>query len=219
MPACASHGVHYCGLCIGADVGFHTEAPLLALLSQMHVGAALFVLVEVAAAIRLVVHDRAGHEQQAVLDQQLVDNGEQDLLCQLVFLQSAAKAQEGAFTWHPSIHIELGKLTIQGHTKKASSMAGSYKLNHCCRKCTRNVGTQRKWRPPVPAFRLVFRNKCNKCGPGNNALHIGQKLAFASFLALQIKVLKRACLMLLIYSDTRFPTAKLLEFCRASLKK
>lgn len=37
-------------------------------------------------------------QQQAALGQQFVD-GEQDLLCQFVFLQAVAKPQNGAFIW------------------------------------------------------------------------------------------------------------------------
>ena len=87
-------------------------------------------------------------EQQAALGQEFID-GEQYLLGKFVFFQTMAKPQDGALVRQPGKLLKPGKLAVQGVSKKASSMAGSDKLNHCCIKWMRSMVANEKGVLPV----------------------------------------------------------------------
>lgn len=94
---------------------FHAEIPLVALLARMHFRVACFVFVLGRGWRRNQggIDHGAGFDQQAALNQDVVDGG-QNLFCEIVFFQPVPKTQSGGLVRQPGERIELGELTPRG---------------------------------------------------------------------------------------------------------
>ena len=95
VGCCADDGVHQAGICIYADMRFHSEVPLVALLDLVHLGIALVraVLGRARCSNQGGIDYSAALEQQAVGSELGVDDL-QDLGARLVLFEQMSKSQD-----------------------------------------------------------------------------------------------------------------------------
>ena len=155
----------------------------------MHLGVALALLVlcRTRRGNERRIHGTALLQQQALTAQQIIDS-RQDAIGQLVFFQAVAKPQNSALVGQPPTGVELGKLAVQRHVKEgflhrrvrqAAPLLQKMRAQHCLQ--------LKRWPAGAP-FGVVRRNERDQRGPGDNALHLRQKLALAGFLHTEIEV-------------------------------
>ena len=102
---------------IDANMGFHAEVPLVALLGLRHLGVALLVLVlgRTRGGDQRRIDDRAALHGQTLLGKH-AGHFSEDGGGQIVLFQQMAEAQDGAFVGHDVFGgIQPGKLTQQGN--------------------------------------------------------------------------------------------------------
>lgn len=155
----------------------------------MHLGVALAipVLRRTRRGNERSVHGAALPEQQALTAQQLIDS-RQHAIGQLVFLQPVAKSEDGALVRQAPIRIELGKLAVQRHVKEGFLHCRVRQAKPLLEKMNAQHCLQRKGRAAGSTLGVIRRDECDQRSPGNDALHLLQKLALAGFLQAEIEV-------------------------------
>ncbi len=159
----------------------------------------------------------AGTANEAFCSEQLVDH-DQDLPGQLVLLQPVAKAHDSGLVRRAGKLLQLGELSVYRHVKDASSMAGSDRLNHCCIKMHAQHGLQCKRRPAAFTLGVVGGRKAVPAKPREPCTPSRPRTGACGSSCTAARASKRLVSCSLFYNGEKFPTTKILEFCRASLK-
>ena len=129
-----------------------------------------------------------------------------------------AKPQDGALVGHSSTDIKLGKLPVQGHIKEGFFHGQIRQGELLLHEVDAQHGLQRKGRAAVLAFGVIRGNEIDQHRPGNDALHLAQKLLLARSSGAQAQIKAallygcQGCLCLLT------PTKHGGGFCRIFLR-
>ena len=123
----AFDGMDQTALGIDADMGFHAEVPLIALLGLRHLGITLLVLVlgRTRGGDQRGIDDGAALHGQALVGEHGIDFGK-DRHGQIMLLQQMPETQDGAFVRHDVFEgVQAGECRSNGMSCNASSIAGS----------------------------------------------------------------------------------------------
>ena len=177
---------------VHADVGLHTEVPLAALFSLVHLRVARFVLVLGGAGRGNDggVHDGAPAQGQAIGQQQLAYLGK-DGFAQIVGLQQVAKVQQCGGVGHAlAAQVNAAKCAkavgvvqrvFAGHVRQVKPVGNTVHAQH---------GGQRTRGSAVARFGVVGLDQPHQRCPGHQSFHTCKKGRFAGGLA---KGLKARC--------------------------
>ena len=170
---------------VHADVGLHTEVPLAALFSLVHLRISRFVLVLGGAGRGNDggVHDGAPAQAQAIGLQQLAYLGE-DGFAQIVALQQVAKVQQCGGVGHALMAqvnaaegakaVGVVQRVFAGHVRQVKPVGNTVHAQH---------GGQRTRGSAVARFGVVGLDQLYERAPRYQALHAGKKGRFAGGLA------------------------------------
>jgi len=123
-------------LAVDTDMHLHAKVPLVAFSRLMHlrVAFAFFVLGRTRGIDDARIHNRTGADFQPVLMKILVDQGKQ-LVAQVMRLKQMTElADRGLIRCRLTSQINTYKEAHGRESYRASSTAGSDRLNQCCRK-------------------------------------------------------------------------------------
>ena len=188
----AHHGVNQPRVGIHADVGFHAEVPLIALLGLVHLGVtgAGAVLGGTGCGNQGGVHHRALAQHQALVGERGVDGG-QDSFGQMVFFQQVPESKDADPVRNAFDAGQADKLPVQrgleeglfhGQVGQAEPLLDEVDAQH---------GLQLKRGPAGLGTRGVRCNQRQQLRPRHHQVHLVQKhsLARAPLAQVQSKVL------------------------------
>ena len=183
------NSVNQARLSVCANVGLHTEVPLVAFLGLVHLWVTLtrVVLGGARGCDQSGINDRACFEQQAPLDQLGVDSSK-NLSGQVVGFKQVTESENGALIRQArSACVELGKLPKQGHIvqglfygriRKAKPLLHEMVAKHC--------GNGKRWTPRF-ACRRKGLDQASQLRPRHNKIHLVEKLTLTRSLGDQFK--------------------------------
>ena len=213
------HAVHQTLVRIRANVGFHAEMPLVALLRLVHLGVtgAGTVLGGTGCRNQGGIDHRALFEQQAFGRQRGVDSG-QDLNAQVVCFEHVAKAQDGALVGKVVFpHIQSCELTKHRGVVQRFFHGGVGQVEPLLKEVNAQHGVHCKRRATAFGARLggVRCNQRHQLGPRHHEVHLVEELALARPLGLALEsALAQAHLFHGFNTALPVPVGR---FCRGSL--
>ncbi len=100
---------------------------------------------------------------------------------QLVLFQPMTEPQNSASSGMRENSWSWTNSRYKGTSKNASSMPGSDRVNHRCKKCMRTMVAGDEW-PPFLAIGIVGSRQIDQRLPWNNFVLLPQEIALAGFL-------------------------------------
>jgi len=197
------HRVNQLGFRIHANMGFHSEVPLVAFLGLTHIRIALLLLVlgRTGRTDDAGINDGAAVHFQAILFQILVNQVE-ELVSQIAFFHEVAEFADGC--------LVRRRLSAQVNTDKATHSTGIVNRLFSggireLKPVLQEVDAQHslnadRTTPRTLRVGIKRRDGIHQSLPGNDAIHVFEKLLLTGFLAVLLKVICQRELLHRIFS-------------------